>query len=357
MEYRPLGRSGLMVSRLVLGTLTFGGKAGFEKLGNTGPDEARRMIDTAREAGVNMIDTADLYSMGGAEEVVGEALSSARGGWPEDMLIASKARFPMGDGPNAGGASRYHLLREVERSLKRLGRDHIDLYYMHQWDGVTPIEETMAAIDTMIEHGKIRYAGLSNYNGWQTMKALSAAERTRHRPVAQQVYYTPEAREAEYELLPVGLDQGLGTMIWSPLGEGLLSGTLRRGQKLEGEHRQNNGWPEPWVRDRERLYDIIDCLVEVGEAHGVSAARVCLAWLLTRPGVTGLVIGARNEEHLTDNLAAVDLTLSEEEIARIEKLGRPMPIYPYWHRAMNGTDRPEPADEAFMQGHRETMGL
>ncbi len=355
MQYRPLGESGLMVSDLILGTIPFGGANGFEKTGQVDPTEARRLIDIAREAGINMIDTADLYSKGVAEETVGEALSASKGGWPEDLLITSKARFPIGEGPNAGGSSRYHLIRACEASLKRLGTDHIDLYYLHMWDGVTPIEESMAAMDTLIEHGKVRYCGLSNFNGWQSMKAMAAAGT--HRPVSQQIYYTPESREAEYELIPFGRDQGLNTSIWSPLGEGLLTGKLRRDRPLDENHRQGSGWPEPWINDRERLYDIIDMLVEIGEAHDVSAARVTLAWLLSRPGVDNLVIAARNEEQLTDNLASVDLTLTEDEIARIERATRPAPIYPYWHRAMNGTDRPEPADAELIAGMRETMGL
>ena len=358
MHYRPLGQSGLMVSDLILGTIPFGGANGFEKTGQVGPEEARRLIDIAREAGVNMIDTADLYSKGVAEETVGEALSDSNGGWPEDFLITSKARFPMGEGPNAGGSSRYHLIRACEASLKRLGTDHIDLYYLHMWDGVTPIEELIAAMDTLIEHGKVRYFGLSNFNGWQSMKAVAAAEAlSKHRPISQQIYYTPESREAEYELIPFARDQGLATSIWSPLGEGLLTGKLRRDQPLDETHRQGSGWPEPWINDSDRLYDIIDMLVEIGEAHDVSAARVTLAWLLGRPGVDNLVIAARNEEQLRDNLATPDLDLSGDEVARLEEATRLKPIYPYWHRAMNGMDRPEPADRDLIEGMRQTMGL
>ncbi|WP_375261907.1 aldo/keto reductase [Palleronia sp.] len=340
MQYRPLGNSGLMVSDLILGTIPFGGANGFEKTGQVDATQARRLIDIACEAGVNMIDTADLYSKGVAEETVGEALSQSKGGWPEDLLITSKARFPVGGGPNSGGASRYHLIRACEASLKRLGTDHIDLYYLHMWDGVTPIEESLAAMDTLIEHGKVRYCGLSNFNGWQSMKAVATADAIgTHRPVSQQIYYTPESREAEYELIPFGRDQGLATSIWSPLGQGLLTGKLRRNQPLDENHRQGTGWPEPWINDKERLYDIIDLLVEIGEAHDASAARVTLAWLLRRPGVDNLVIAARNEDQLRDNLAAPDLALTDDEIARIETATRPAPIYPYWHRAMNGTDR------------------
>lgn len=358
MKYHSLGNSGLMVSDLILGTIPFGGANGFEGTGQVQADEARRFIDIAREAGINMIDTADLYSKGVSEETIGAALSQGKGGWPEDLLVTSKTRFPMGEGPNSGGLSRYHMIRACEASLKRLGTDHIDLYYLHMWDGVTPVEETMAAMDTLIEHGKVRYCGLSNFNGWQSMKAVAAAESlSRHRPVSQQIYYTPESREAEYELIPFGRDQGLATSIWSPLGEGLLTGKLRRDRPLDENHRQGSGWPEPWINDKERLFDIIDMLVEIGEAHDVSAARVTLAWLLARPGVDNLVIAARTEEQLRDNLAAMELTLSAEEHARIERATRPAPAYPYWHRAMNGMDRPEPADRELIDGMRETMGL
>ncbi|TDX32789.1 aryl-alcohol dehydrogenase-like predicted oxidoreductase [Modicisalibacter xianhensis] len=354
MEYRQLGHSGLKVSKLVMGTLTLGGRAGFEQAGNIDATQARRMLDIALDHGVNLVDTANMYSMGLAEEVLGKALQGKR----DEILLASKVRTPMGEGPNDGGASRYHIIRECENSLRRLNTDHLDLYQLHQWDGETPIEESLAALDHLVQSGKVRYVGTSNYNGWQMMKAMATA-REHHlvRPISQQVYYTPESREAEYEILPVGRDQGLGTLIWSPLGEGLLSGQVRRDKQVSSDHRQGTDWPEPYVHDWERAYDIIDTLVEVGDGHGVSAARVALAWLNDRPGVTSLIVGARNEDHLKDNLASLELKLSEEEINRIEEVTRPVPIYPYWHRAMNGTDRPEPADEPFMEGFRKTMGL
>ena len=246
MDYRQLGHSGLKVSQLMLGTITFGGQAGFEKIGNLDADQARRLIDIACEAGVNTFDTANMYSMGLSEEVLGEALKGKR----DDVLVTSKVRTPMGEGPNEGGASRYHIIRECENSLRRLGTDHIDLYQLHQWDGVTPIEESLAALDHLVQSGKVRYIGTSNYNGWQMMKTLAAArEHGLTRPVSQQIYYTPESREAEYEILPVGRDQGLGTLIWSPLGEGLLTGQLRRGRQLSADHRQGSGWPEPYIHD------------------------------------------------------------------------------------------------------------
>lgn len=355
MEYRKLGNSGLKVSKLILGTASFGGQAGFEKIGTVDAGQARRMFDMALDAGVNMVDTANMYSMGGAEEVVGEALKDKR----DEVLLASKVRMPLGEGPNEGGASRHHIIRECENSLRRLKTDYLDLYQLHQWDGLTPIEESIAALDHLVQSGKVRYVGTSNYNGWQMMKALYAADMNRLvRPVSQQIYYTPEAREAEYEILPLGLDQKLATLVWSPLGEGLLTGKIRRGQeKLPESSRPGRGWPEPYVRDWERAYNIIETLAEIGEGHGVSAARVALAWLADRPGVTSLILGARKEDQLTDNLASLDLALSEQERDRIERAARPEAIYPYWHRAMTATDRPDPAEAPFLEHFKETVGV
>ncbi len=352
MKYRPLGHSGLYVSELVLGTLPFAGKNGFEKVGDVGVEDARRMIAIAREAGVNAIDTADLYSMGAAEEVVGQALGKSR---PE-MLLFTKVRSPMSDDPNDSGASRDHIIKGCEASLRRLGTDYIDLYQIHNWDGVTPVEETLAALDHLVSSGKVRYVGTSNYTAWQMMKTLGAADRLNLvKPVSQQIYYTPESREAEFELLPMAIDQDVGTIVWGPMGEGLLTGTVRRGKKTPETSRQGNGWPEPYVHDRERAYDIIDVLAEVGEAHGVSPARTCLAWSKDRPGITSLIVGARNEEHLKDDLAAADLELSEEERARIEEATRIRPLYPYWHRITTNMDRIDKAEAPFLEGHRKTM--
>ncbi|WP_106478307.1 aldo/keto reductase [Phytohalomonas tamaricis] len=352
MEYRQLGDSGLLISTMTLGTLTFGGRDGFEKCGEVEVDQARRMFDLAADYGVNTIDTADLYSTGLAEEVVGKALGDKR----NDFILASKARSPMGEGLNESGASRYHLIRACEASLKRLNTDHIDLYQIHNWDGVTPIDETLAALDHLVQSGKVRYVGTSNYSGWQMMKTLGRAEMNRLiKPISQQIYYTPESREAEYELLPLAIDQNVGTLIWGPMGEGLLTGQVRRGQETSANHRQGSGWPEPYVHNKERAYDLIDLLVEIGEAHGVSAARVCLAWLHNRPGVTSLIVGARSEEHVKDNLSAPDLKLSDDEVNRIEEATRPAPLYPYWHRIVSGMDRLDPAEKPFLDGYRKTI--
>ncbi|WP_110647208.1 aldo/keto reductase [Salinicola peritrichatus] len=352
MEYRPLGNSGLMVSTLTLGTLTFGGANGFEKTGKVDVDGAKRQFDIAFEAGINMIDTADLYAMGLAEEITGKALGDKR----NDIVLATKGRSPMGDDPNATGASRFYLIHAVEASLKRLGTDHIDLYQLHNWDGVTPVEETLEAMHHLVTSGKVRYWGTSNYTGWQMMKMLGKAEaHGMIKPVSQQIYYTPESREAEYELMPLALDQNIGSLIWGPMGEGLLTGKVRRGQKTPPDTRQGDGWPEPYIHDMERAYDVIEELVAIGEAHGCSPARVCLAWLKDRPGVTSLIIGARSEEHLRDNIAATELKLSEEENQRLERLTRPAPLYPYWHRIVAGMDRLDPAEKPFLDGYAETI--
>src|SRR5271156_628413 len=290
MEYRQLGRSGLKISVLTMGTMTMGGKGGFAKVGNVGLDEARRQIDLCLDAGVNLIDTADIYSTGASEEIIGEALGGQR---KAGVLIASKARFPMGEGPNDRGLSRYHLIRACEASLKRLRTDVIDLYQVHEWDGLTPLEETLEALDMLVRQGKVRYIGCSNYSGWHLMKALGISGREhRQRFISQQIHYTLEAREAEYELIPISLDQGLGVLVWSPLAGGLLSGKHRRNEGQPEGGRNFAGWKEPPIRDEARLYDIIDLLVQVGEEHSVSAAEVALAWLLRRPAVASVVIGA-----------------------------------------------------------------
>jgi aryl-alcohol dehydrogenase-like predicted oxidoreductase len=325
-----------------MGTMTFGGGGPFAKVGNTGLDEARRLIDLCIDSGINLIDTANVYSHGVSEEFVGEALGGRR---RNDVLISSKVRMRMGDGPNEEGLSRHAIVRECENSLKRLKTDVIDIYFLHEWDGATPLEETLGALDTLMRQGKIRYAGCSNFSGWHVMKALGIAERQDlPRFVTQQIHYTLEAREAEYELLPIAVDQGVGVMVWSPIAGGLLSGKHRRDQATPAGTRQLAGWNEPPIRDEERLWAIVDLLVEIGAARGVSAAQVALAWLLTRPGVATLVIGGRSEAHFRDNIAAVGLKLTEEELARLDRVSRPPLIYPYWHQARSSRSRLGPAD-------------
>ena len=348
MEYRTLGRSGLKVSAITMGTFTFGGVGPFARVGNTGVAEARKLVDLAIDRGVNLFDTANMYSSGVAEEIVGEVMEGRR----DKVLITSKARMRIGKGPNDEGTSRWHLIRECEKSLKRLRTDHIDIYYMHEWDGTTPVEETMMALDMLIQQGKVRYAGCSNYSGWHVMKSLMAAALDRReRFVTQQIHYTIEAREAEYELLPISVDQGLGVLVWSPLAAGLLTGKHRRGKPTPEGTRQFAGWTEPPIRDAERLYDIVEVLVEVAEARGVSAAQVALAWLLTRPAVSSLVVGGRNAEQFEDNFAAVELKLTEDELTRLNEVSRPPLIYPYWHQGQFAADRFSPADHAMHDGN------
>ena len=349
MEYRTLGRSGLKISTLTMGTMTLGGKGVFSKVGEVGLDEAKRQVDLCLDAGVNLIDTADIYSSGASEDIVGQILAEGR---RERTLIATKARFPMGKGPNDGGLSRHYLIRACEASLKRLRTDHIDLYQVHEWDGQTPLEETLEALDTLVRDGKVRYLGCSNYAGWQLMTALGIAEREhRQRFVSQQIHYTLQAREAEYELLPIGYQQGLGTLVWSPLAGGLLSGKHRRDQKTPDGTRQLAGWDEPPIRDEDTLWNIVDALVDIGEAHGVSAAQVALAWLLGRPTVTSLVMGGRTEAHFKDNLAAAELTLDAEQRARLDTVSQPPVLYPYWHQLQTAKERLGEADRILLGPH------
>jgi aryl-alcohol dehydrogenase-like predicted oxidoreductase len=336
MEHRQLGRSGLRVSALTLGTMGMGGQGKFANVGEIGVEEAKRQLDMCIDAGVNLIDTADVYSGGASEEILGQALEGRR----DRLMVATKVRFAMGDGPNDAGLSRHHVIAGLEASMRRLRADHIDLLQVHEWDGQTPLEETLDTLDTLVKSGRVRYIGCSNYTGWQLMKGLGISERRGYeRFVSQQIHYTPQAREAEFELVPAGLDQGVGILVWSPLAGGLLSGKYRRGQEGPEGSRHVTDWDEPPVYDENALYDLIDVLVAVGDAHGVSAAQVTLAWLLARPGVTSLVIGARTEEQLADNLAAAALELTDEEHARIEQASRPPLPYPLWHQLASASER------------------
>jgi aryl-alcohol dehydrogenase-like predicted oxidoreductase len=340
MQYRQLGRSGLRVSTLTLGTMTFGGQGNFAKVGNTGVEGARRQVDMALDAGVNLIDTADVYSSGVSEEIVGEVLEGRR----DQVLIATKARMNMGPGANDAGLSRAHLIRSVENSLRRLRTDYIDLYQVHEWDGQTPLEETLDTLDTLVRSGKVRYVGCSNYAGWQLMKALGISDRLRYQRFAsQQIHYSLQAREAEYELIPATLDQGLGVLVWSPLAGGLLSGKYRRDSE-QPEGRQLAGWGEPPVRDEEALYTVVDVLLRVAGTLNVSAAQVALAWLLGRPGVSSVIVGARTDEQLADNLAAADLELTDDQRAILDAASQPPLLYPYWHQARTAKDRLSQAD-------------
>ena len=339
MQYRQLGRSGLRVSCFTLGTASFGDTN--EQRGAVDLPAAKRQLGMALDAGVNLIDTADAYSLGAAETIVGELLAGRR----DQALLATKARFIVGPGANDGGLSRHHLISACEASLRRLQTDHIDLYQLHEWDGQTPLEETLSALDLLMRSGKIRYAGCSNFAGWQVMKALWTAERE-HLPflVSNQIYLSLIERSAEYDIVPTALDQGLGLLIWSPLAGGLMSGKYRRGAPEPPGSRHSGGWSEPPVHDREKLFDIVDVLRDIAAAHDASAAQVALAWLLARPGITSVVLGARTEAQLADDLAASTLELSGQEHSRLEEISRPLLIYPYWHQRMWARDRLGAAD-------------
>jgi aryl-alcohol dehydrogenase-like predicted oxidoreductase len=341
MQYRQLGRTGLRVSALTLGTMGFGGTGWARPIGQIDVAGAREQIALARDAGVNMIDTADVYSAGLAEEILGQALGSAR----SDVLVATKARMSMGDGPNDAGLSRHHIIRAAEASLRRLGTDYIDLYQVHEWDGQTPLEETLTALDDLVRAGKVRYVGCSNYAAWQLMKALAISD-ARHleRFASQQVYYSLHSRHVESEIVPACIDQGVGILVWSPLAGGLLSGKYRRGHTAPAGSRHLTDWAEPPVHDEDKLYETIERAVAIGTEHGVSAAQVALAYLLNKPGVASLIVGARTTEQLADNLAAADLELASEEMRALDEVsGEPL-RYPFWHQRNTSADRLGPAD-------------
>jgi aryl-alcohol dehydrogenase-like predicted oxidoreductase len=348
MEYRLLGRSGLKVSTLALGTMTFGGEGSFARVGNTAVPEARRLIDLCMDAGVNLIDTADVYSHGRSEEILGEAMIGKR----DRLLIATKVRFRMGDGPNDAGLSRHHIVRACEASLKRLRTDYIDLYQLHQWDGLTPVEETLSALDDLVRSGKVRYVGVSNYSGWHLMKLLASAEANRLvRPVAQQIHYTLERREAEYELIPIAIDQGIGVLIWSPLAGGLLSGKFRRGQPAPSGTRHDETGGDPASRDMKKLYDIVEHLLDIASVRGISAAQAAIAWALGRPGVTSAIIGARSEAQLADSLKGATLELTQSERSRLDTASKMPLLYPYQHQAGFASDRLCQADLALLSSY------
>lgn len=340
MEHRQLGRSGLKVPVLSLGTGTFGGgNAFFERWGRTDVAEATRLVDICLEAGVNFFDTADVYSGGASEEILGQALKGRR----DKVLISSKATFAMGEGPNQVGSSRHHLIRSCEDSLRRLGTDHIDLYFMHAFDALTPVEETLRALDDLIRAGKIGYIGASNFSGWQLMKSLAVSEKYGlGRYVVYQAYYSLIGRDYEWELMPLGLDQGVGLMIWSPLGWGRLTGKIRRGRPpTEGRIALGGAVGGPEVED-EYLYTVVDALEAVADEVGRTIPQVALNWLLTRPTVCNVVIGARNEEQLRQNLGAVGWSLTPAQVARLEAASQRTPAYPYWHQRGFDERNPKP---------------
>jgi aryl-alcohol dehydrogenase-like predicted oxidoreductase len=332
MEFRRLGASGFRVPVLSFGTGTFGGKGEFfQAWGSTDVAEARRLVDICLDAGLNMFDSADIYSRGAAEEILGEALK----GRPRDgVIISTKATFRFGDAPNAVGSSRYNLIASVEGSLKRLKTDYIDLFQLHGFDAMTPAEEVLSTLDQLVREGKIRYVGVSNFSGWHLMKSLAVAEKYGYpRYVANQTYYSLIGRDYEQELMPLGLDQGVGAVVWSPLGWGRLTGKIRRGQPLPQTSRLHaTADYGPPVED-EYLFRVIDALDAVAEETGKSVPQVALNWLLQRPTVSTVVIGARTEEQLRQNLGAVGWNLTPEQVAKLDDASRFTPIYPYWHQA------------------------
>ena len=328
-----------MVPVLSYGTGTFGGRGLLAAWGSTEVEEGRRLVDICLEAGVNFFDTADAYSGGRSEEVLGEAVKGRR----EQVLIASKAFFRMGPHPNDGGASRHHLIAACEASLRRLGTDYIDLYQMHAFDGMPPVEETMRALDDLVTAGKVRYIGASNFSGWHLMKSLAASDRYGwSRYVAHQVYYSLVGREYEWELMPLGADQGVGALIWSPLGWGRLTGKIRRGQPLpEISRLPGTAHIGPPVGD-EMLYTVVDALDEIAKETGKTVPQIALNWLTQRPTVSSVIMGARNEQQLRDNLGATGWALSAEQISKLDSASKVTPVYPYWHQRATAADRNPP---------------
>ena len=343
MEYRTLGASGVKVPALSLGTGTFGGGSEFFKAwGETDVAEATRLVDICLEAGLNMFDSADIYSGGAAEQILGQAIKGRR----SQVLISTKATFRKGTGPNDVGSSRFHLLQAIDEGLKRLGTDYIDLFQLHGFDATTPIEETLGALNDAVTAGKIRYIGCSNFSGWHLMKSLAISDRygwPRH--VAHQVYYSLIGRDYEWELMPLGLDQKVGAVIWSPLGWGRLTGKIRRGQPLP----QNSRLQSQLVVDRgpqvadEHVFKVVDALDAVAKETGKTVTQIALNWLLQRPTVSSVIVGARNEEQLRQNLGAVGWKLSAEQVAALDRASATQKAYPYWHQQSTFAERNPPA--------------
>jgi aryl-alcohol dehydrogenase-like predicted oxidoreductase len=338
MEYRLLGRSGLKVSVLSFGAATFGGGNEFFKAwGSTQVDEARRLIDLCLDAGVNIIDVADGYSNGLAEEILGQAIRGKR----DHLLLSTKTYFPMSEGPNDLGSSRQRMLAACDASLRRLGTDHIDIYHMHGFDALTPIEEVMDTLNTLVHAGKVRYIACSNFSGWHLMQSLALADRygwTRY--VAHQVYYSLIGREYEWELMPLGEDQGVGALVWSPLGWGRLTGKIRRGRPLPEVSRLHKTAADgPPVAD-EHVYRVVDAIDAIAKETGKSVPQIALNWLLQRPTVSSVILGARTEDQLKQNLGAVGWNLTPEQVARLDTASDVTPVYPYWHQRIVGQRNP-----------------
>ncbi|MFH8569183.1 aldo/keto reductase [Streptomyces sp. NPDC017993] len=344
MEYRQLGASGLKVPALSFGTGTFGGQGPlFGAWGDTDARQARRLVDIALDAGITMFDTADVYSAGASEEVLGQAIKGRR----DEVIISTKAGLPMGDGPGDAGTSRTRLIKATEDALRRLGTDHIDLFQLHAFDAATPVEEVLATLDQLVRAGKIRYTGVSNFSGWQLMKSLAAADGHGYpRYVAHQVYYSLIGRDYEWELMPLGLDQGVGAVVWSPLGWGRLTGKIRRGRPLPERSRLHETADYgPPVED-ELLYRVVDVLTEIAEETGRTIPQIALNWLLRRPTVSSVIIGARDETQLRQNIGAVGWELTGEQAARLDAAGAkpaPYPYFPYERQEGFARLNPRPA--------------
>lgn len=346
MEYRQLGASGLKVPVLTLGTGTFGGTGElFTAFGTSGVEEATRLVDICLDAGLNMFDSADIYSAGNAEVILGKAIAGRR----DKVLISTKATFRLGDGPNDVGSSRHHLTRSIDAALKRLGTDYIDLFQLHGFDALTPVEETLSTLDHFVRAGKIRYLGCSNFSGWHLMKSLAVAERygwTKY--VAHQAYYSLVGRSYEWELMPLAADQKVGAVVWSPLGWARLTGKISRtkplppGSRLQSQTAIDVGPP---VED-EYLYKVVDALEEVAEECGKSVPQTALNWLLQRPTVSSLIIGARNEEQLRQNLGAIGWNLTPAQVAKLEAASDTPLAYPYFHQKGFAERNPFPTDRA-----------
>jgi aryl-alcohol dehydrogenase-like predicted oxidoreductase len=337
MKMRFMGNTGIQVSALCLGTMTFGGRSFFKNIGNLGQKEATTLVDMALYAGINFFDTADVYSEGLSEELLGRALGKRR----KDIILATKVRGKMGPGVNDVGLSRHHILEACDASLKRLGTDYIDLYQLHNFDPDTPQEETMRALDDLVRQGKVRYIGCSNYSGWQLMKALAISDRRGwERFITLQALYSLLSRDLENEMIPLCLDQGLGILVWSPLYGGFLSGKYRRGKPQPKGTRLSGPQPRFLLVDEEKGFDIVEELDKIAKAHQASVAQAALNYLLAKEGISSVIIGARTPEQLADNLKTTDWSLSAEEVERLDEMSQPLPVYPYWMQRM-----PPPPDE------------
>jgi aryl-alcohol dehydrogenase-like predicted oxidoreductase len=342
MEYRQLGKSGLKVPELCFGAGTFGGGVEFFDAWGATSDlkEAKRIVDICMDAGMNMFDTADIYSDGKSEEVLGKALAHLR---RDDVLISTKTTFRLGKGPNDVGSSRYHLIQAANNSLKRLGTDYIDIYHLHGFDATSPVEETLRALDDLVTEGKIRYIACSNFSGWHLMKSLSVSDRYGwSRYVGNQAYYSLVGRDFEWELMPLGLDQGVGTLVWSPLGWGRLTGKIRRGSPIPKESRLHKTAAEGPQVPEEYLYKVVDAIDEVAKETGKTVPQIALNWLLHRPTVSTIIVGARNEQQLKQNLGAIGWNLTKEQIARLDAASEVPLVYPYWHQRQFEERNPRP---------------